>query len=565
MIRHKISCHFLTLLLLSVFFISLSHAQWITINPSLSNGLLNDVAFFNPSDGIAISNLGEIASTADGGNTWSILSQPVTTSLNAISLSPTHSVAYIVGHKGVILKSTDAGRTWQQIQFSSTSDLYAVDFISDSYGFIVGKQTYKTTDGGNTWLSQNTYAPGILHGIDVVTEGTVFAVGEQGTVVRTSDGGSSWIQNYVGSTNTFKDIYFVDALHGCISGTQSFYTDVGGTGSMGGVWTRTPGPSSQLSFYGSIGYCSSGDTIKKSTNAGMDWTNTGIVKYGSKSIAPISSTFLLSVGSYGSISQSIDAGLTWEQMVGPTTLSSLWAIKFFSQSTGIIAGSDSTLLLSTNSGTTWQQITNAFYSGSYKNISLANDQTGFLVGRKKSPLRQVLMRTTNQGATWDTIPFPRKTILQIYFRNNFGYVLSDSGFLLRTTNQGVDWATLHVDASRPIDLIYFTDQQEGFFTSSFTFNQLHSNDSCFVTKTTNAGAAWNRQYLGKSFILSHVSFADSNIGFIAGEVPQYLGGSRIFRTTNRGSTWTSIESPYNGPSYERAVFRLTFTGVDPRT
>lgn len=71
------------------------------------------------------------------------------------------SIGYAVGMSstnngnGVILKTTDAGSSWVQLNSSVIPGLEAVSFISVDTGYIGGWQNYfaKTTNGGLTWTT----------------------------------------------------------------------------------------------------------------------------------------------------------------------------------------------------------------------------------------------------------------------------------------------------------------------------------------------------------------------------------------------------------------------------
>jgi hypothetical protein len=56
----------------------------------------------------------------------------------------------------------------------------------------------KTTDGGNTWMGQNTDSPNLLLAICFLNSDTGFACGVAGTILHTTDGGASWLHSALG-------------------------------------------------------------------------------------------------------------------------------------------------------------------------------------------------------------------------------------------------------------------------------------------------------------------------------------------------------------------------------
>src|ERR1035437_3458292 len=87
------------------------------------------------------------------------------------ALSSTRIVAF--GTAGLVLVSTDAGETWQpNYADSSRRDIWGSYFLDAYTGFIVGGTTsigsliMKTTDGGSTWVSKNPNTSNILYDIE---------------------------------------------------------------------------------------------------------------------------------------------------------------------------------------------------------------------------------------------------------------------------------------------------------------------------------------------------------------------------------------------------------------
>jgi photosystem II stability/assembly factor-like uncharacterized protein len=102
-----------------------------------------------------------------------------------------------VGKFGLILLTTDGGKTWQRRPSGTTKALSAISFADHQHGFIVGSggTLLATNDGGATWRAQNSETKDQLLGVYALTPTRVFAVGAFGTLLSTSDGGRSWIKH----------------------------------------------------------------------------------------------------------------------------------------------------------------------------------------------------------------------------------------------------------------------------------------------------------------------------------------------------------------------------------
>ncbi|SFR58060.1 Uncharacterized protein SAMN04488073_3077 [Marinobacter gudaonensis] len=200
---------------------------------------------------VAVGERGHIIYSDDEGKTWSQGEVPVSVTLTGIDFgSDTHGWA--VGHSGVVLKTTDAGATWE-LQLDGTralelaiesreeqiaameerieeapeeqkSDLeWALDdlffalenlqadleigpvnplldvwFENEQRGFVVGAygMFLRTVDGGETW---SDWAPRIdnrqnfhLNGITRITGGAIVLVGEAGQIHVSVDGGETF-------------------------------------------------------------------------------------------------------------------------------------------------------------------------------------------------------------------------------------------------------------------------------------------------------------------------------------------------------------------------------------
>ncbi|RJG04536.1 WD40/YVTN/BNR-like repeat-containing protein [Noviherbaspirillum sedimenti] len=74
--------------------------------------------------------------------------------LNGVAQAGKRLIA--VGKRGHILYSSDSGKTWQQANVPVSSDLTAVHFASPLKGWAVGHDgvVLKTEDGGSTWVKQ---------------------------------------------------------------------------------------------------------------------------------------------------------------------------------------------------------------------------------------------------------------------------------------------------------------------------------------------------------------------------------------------------------------------------
>lgn len=99
-----------------------------------------------------------------------------------------------VGKFGLIFITRDGGKSWQRSASGTNKTLSAVSFADSQNGFIVGSAgtVLATNDGGATWRAQNSGTQDQLLGVHALSPAQVFAVGSFGTLLSSSDGGRNW-------------------------------------------------------------------------------------------------------------------------------------------------------------------------------------------------------------------------------------------------------------------------------------------------------------------------------------------------------------------------------------
>jgi len=94
---------------------------------------------------------GLIEKSTDAGKTWSRLQSPVTVDLVAGS-APSEKVCWAIGASGVVLR-TDDGQRWEQVASPTTKNLNSITARDGQNATVTtadGK-TFVTADGGQTW------------------------------------------------------------------------------------------------------------------------------------------------------------------------------------------------------------------------------------------------------------------------------------------------------------------------------------------------------------------------------------------------------------------------------
>jgi photosystem II stability/assembly factor-like uncharacterized protein len=274
------------------------------------------------------------------------------------------SILFMVGSNGIILKTTDQGTTWINLDSPTTQFLNSVDFINLNTGWIpTGNDIIKTTDAGNTWnyLNIANFFNGILQMQD---ENTGWMRGLNARLQKTTDGGNTWNTNIVSTIGNFNitSIFFIDSLNGWITG----------------FWNSAPQIITGL--------------VYKTSNGGQSWD----WQYWANQTA-LSSVYFVSkdsgwaVGKYGFVIKSTNGGIDWIEANSQIT-QNLNSVFFSSPQTGWISGEDS-LLITSDGGNNWDKVG---FGQSVISTKFYDNQLGFAITGYD------FLKTIDGGYTWSS-------------------------------------------------------------------------------------------------------------------------------------------------------------------
>ncbi len=178
-------------------------------SPINANGFFNDVDFPNSNVGYAVSILGEIIKTNNGGSIWNFQTSGTNNALFGVSFV-SKDTGWAVGDMGTLLATTNGGTTWNTISANinaSTTTLFKVQFLNANLGYTVGGNgvVYKTTNRAITWTPVAVSGNGIRN-LHFLNSNEGYVVGTNGTIFKTTNGGLNWVNtspiNLVDTANT---------------------------------------------------------------------------------------------------------------------------------------------------------------------------------------------------------------------------------------------------------------------------------------------------------------------------------------------------------------------------
>jgi hypothetical protein len=376
----------------------------------------------------------------------------------------------------------------------------------DGSGGAANRQDYsRTTDGGATWAAglipgaAATLDWSMIYGLDANTAWAMLynTAAAGGGLWKTSDGGSTWSQQGVGSifagSLSFPNVvHFWDANNGMVMGdpTPATWFEIHTTNDGGATWTRVPSaniPAPLSGEYGIVGHYSViGDTMWFDTNKGR-------------------------------VYRSIDRGLNWTVSSTGITVPANGAIDicFTSASNGLARLYNATtggnsMRITTDGGTTWTAATPTgnFFGSDVKNVPGS-------------------ARMVSTGAATGFV----------------GSSYSDDG--------GLNWTTIEATAQRTALGIADADHMwAGGFTTSSTSDGIYKYQIIPTVTCTTAGVS-----AGTSVIASAVQLCGGDTaeftasGVFAPTVGAYAGVSWVITSADISGSSSPLTEPSLVASY----------------
>jgi photosystem II stability/assembly factor-like uncharacterized protein len=303
---------------------------------------------------------------------------------------------------------------WIQQNSGTNISLFGVSFTDANTGTVVGQNgtILRTTNGGQNWISQSSGTNNNLHGVSFTNANIGTAVGELGIILRTTNGGQNWISQSSGTNFELSGVSFTDANNGTVVGQE---------------------------------YNNNDGIILRTTNGGQNWINQlsfpevllGVFFTDTNNGTAVGG---VAGSGYEIILRTTDGGQNWIIQSDGTGIT-LLGVCFSDVNNGTAVGLLGTIRRTTNGGQNW------FYqtSGTYNHltgVSFTDANNGTAVGYNGT-----ILRTTNGGQNWLTqVSGTNEWLFGVSFTNeNNGTAVGFNGTILRTWNGGV-----------PVELTSFT-------------------------------------------------------------------------------------------------------------
>ncbi len=466
--------------------------------------------------------------TTNGGMSWTGLTSPTVT---AYDIYASDSLNIIIANaSGNVRKSTDGGATWTTILTGASATLYRMVFANSSTGFTAGGSTAATmfrytTNGGLNWTTPaNTgLAASTMYDIDVRSVSTSPAPLklDEGFESTTFPPTGWHSKNILGTATWARNTsYFY-------SGTASAFITYESTG--GDDWLVTPKINSiaavdSLSFW---------------------WKNAFSSAYPPDSIIIRVSTTDTNLASFTSVLATINGATTpytWTQ---------------YKYSLAAYAGQ--------NIYIAFQQKNTDGNGGYLDDVKITPapapvlNATIYMTGNSFA-----IYRTTNTGATWDTVGFLPLTQpwTSTYYATDLTPYGGDTlltvgafGFINRRAGSNYTSYTTNIKPGTIYD-VWAASSTGNVITVGAPTSAGAAFDQ--ILKSTNGGTTWSIvPYSTTSYAAFNcIQMLDANTGYVCGSL-----GS-LYRTTNGGNNWDSVavEGSTNSANFKKVDFINANTG-----
>lgn len=363
---------------------------------------VDSLNIFLTSHQISASSIHKLFYSTNGGQSWSNNNLAIPAYVYDIAYA--NNKLWITSTNSAIISTTNRGLTWTWEYIAAS--LRQIAWASPSKGWITAglseldKYTLVTNNGGLTWDESNS-APGGNHifFVDDLNGWTLYP-GLSSKINRTTDSGTTWTQNTIGTTNNIQNIYFINPTRGFAFGANGalFLTTNGGT-----TWTQKPLATqyfiqdiifsdSQNGFLCG-GYSTGSGFLYKTNNGGNTWTSVSI----------------------------------------PTT-DHLYKISFTDSNNGWIAGYGGSIIKTTDGGATWTQT--AIISKKLSGLIMIDNLNGYVCAYndlQSSDGKGFIYKTIDGGTSWSicySSDLPFSVFNHFSKNNNSVWLVGEHGLIL---------------------------------------------------------------------------------------------------------------------------------------
>ncbi len=366
-------------------------------------------------------------------------------------------------------------------QYTGTSAILRdIEFLNENTGWAVGDggTCLKTTNGGTNWIQQNhPVGNKPLYGVHIVDSNVIYFVGYFQTIFKTMDGGISWrvIKNGPsGGGISYYSVFFINKDTGWIGEFGSYVLrtfDGGETFDSASTW----GQNHDMIFLNrDTGFISSEGVVFRTTNAGTSWNPTLQLPhfYIFKKISFLKNGYGWVAAYNGhAVYRTTNFGDNWTLLCDSEYISGMFSCRFINNDTGFIGGLGNTLYKTTDGGFNWIRELTAIDPNAIESMTFINDTIGWA-----SCTGGIILHTTTQGQIWTNISnnqaiIPENYVLLQNYPNPFNNQTKITFSILK---RGYVNISVYDILSRKVDEITNKEFNNGVYEINYNTEKLSS-------------------------------------------------------------------------------------------
>ncbi|MEZ5042962.1 MAG: YCF48-related protein [Saprospiraceae bacterium] len=415
-----------------------------TLETNITPTDVHAIQFVNEQVGFASRGHHDILKTIDGGENWEEISSPIE-KVNRFFPIDDQKI-YAATDYRILYITEDGGQTWE-LRGENTEylgkDIFGLFFHDEQNGFAVGEGgiILKTNNAGVNWKKYSATYLTILN-VLFTSPDIGYAITRE-DVLKTVDGGNSWVSIFHNNNFTISGIHFTNNNEGIVIGDDRviYKTKDGGTS-----WTistllmlRDDDEIDQIEFKDNqLGFLLGSDFLIKTVNGGESWKKVYNDDFRSFYFLNGQTGFIS--GGYGSTAfliKTTNGGESWTQIAQNT----FQDLHFTSEQTGFgIDASDDQLYQTTDGGINWHLVLESY--NDYEEIQAVNDLVIYAIGNDLS-----ILKSNDAGNTWSEYRIPDGFNDLAFLNSNIGVAINDSYQFYKTINGGITWEESRIPGS----------------------------------------------------------------------------------------------------------------------
>lgn len=443
-----------------------------------------------------------------------------------------------VGHFAMVkdrVCSAGANQGWcWQRPLPSGNAIADITFVDANTGWAVGDagQILKTIDGGSTWVPQVSHVTKRLTHVRFANSTTGWIVGTDGTILKSVDAGVTWVRqaSAIDHPDQPMDPGLVVLDERRVVAMPGYYTGRATTDG-GETWSSTTVAPREVTRDGTV-WNHDSSQLFKATSLGADeptisFSGSGAGLYLRHFTMGDESRGLLMAYDWTSSEQQLqrttNAGNSWSKIEPIGLPDGVGFVDLVDGTTAWAATSDG-LYRSTDLGSQWRSVTLPAGVAAFESwgTMVAKDARTFWFEHERG-----IYLTTNAGRSWNRLSieqerdWPEKLSV-----NAGGWWLQYGDRIYRSRDNGATWVQafggVATEDARGLSSVWFFDAQEG----------LAVGEGGTLLKTTNGGRDWTAQGVNINDY-----YDESRLQFVSRDLGWMSGPWGVSKTTDGGASW----------------------------